>query len=562
MFLDNFQDEYELFFEDEEGWNMRLNSLQEDLNETHDEQRCQSISLIATTNEQRYKQLNKKRSINRSDPHPSDSGTKQNDGHGPPIASERVSVPLLKVNEQYRRVNEQQEEGINMQQQQDSSKVPINSSPCPPSRSENILECVPNKFNLDVITNIMNELQQGLVEGMNNDHDKNSWYKRILGSTWRIKWPSTTSIDEESDDIVYGESSEMGQCDERLQESIINEHSTTTSKISIPTCKDEAVSFTNVRKQTLSTSSRSLTMSFTRYCEKHCRKATRKISNIIWESRSLEDSLEDTPCPMNVEREHITRRQEAFIHLEQLKLKGTSLKALQQQQGQQPYQSTTNHKRSLIVRMLLEEEAQELRSYDDASASTVESASMMALEEISDSEILDEAKHENDRRQRKALSTKSQPCTTYRWEQLAYCVENQQKRHLPIENSIKKDRGKMNLIRGCENLKISKVASSALDESCIAVRTNNERHMKIVNGIQNKCDNGIQNENGNGIQNDNGNGIQNTIKKKYNVCVKKIFNKNNLGSEDLGQCIYETSTSMSRISTLKIKNICNCNFLI
>jgi len=527
MFLDNFQDEYELFFEDEEGWNMGLNSLQEDLNVTHDEQRCPSISLIATTNEQCYKQAHKKRSINRSEPHPSDSGTKRNDGHGPPIASERVSVPLLKVNEQYKRVNEQQEEGINMQQQQDSSKALINSSPCPPPRSENILKCAPNKFNLDVITN-MNELQQGIVEGMNNVHNKNSWYKRILG-TWRDKWPSTKSIDEESDDIVYGESSETGQCDERLQESIINEHSTTTSTISIPTCKDEAVSLTNVQKQTLSTSGRSQTMSFTRYCEKHCRKATRKISNIIWESRSLEDSLEDTPGPMNVER-HITRRQEPFIHLEQLKLKGISMKALHQQQGQKPYQSTTNHKRSLIVRTLLEEEAQELRSDDDASASTVENAPMMALEEISDSEILDEARHEHDRKQRKELSTKSQPCTTYRWEQLAYCFENKKKRNLPIETSIKKDCGKMNLIRGCENLKISKVASSDLDGSCIAVRTNNERHIKLANRIQNKCDNGIQNENEDGMQNDNGNGIQNTIQKKYNVCVKKFFNKNNLGS--------------------------------
>jgi len=468
--------------------------------------------------QEQYTKENTERSINPNTNNLllADSRTKRNDGHGPLIACERVSVPLVKVNEQCKRVNDQHVEGIKMQEQQDSSKVPINSSPCPPSRSENILECTPNKFNLDVITN-MNELQQGLVEGMNNDHNKNSWYKRILG-TWRVKWPSITSIDEESDDIVYGESSEMGQCDERLQESVINKQSTTTSNISIPTCEDKAVSFPNVRKQTLSASSRSLTMSFTQYCEKYCRKATRKISNIIWESRSLEDSLEDTPGSMNVEREQITRQQEPFIHLEQLRHRGTPLKALQQQLGQQPYQPTTNHKRSLIVRTLLEEEAQELRSYDDASASTVESATMMTLEEISDSEILGEAKHEDDRKQRKALSNKSRPCNTYRLEQLEYCVEDQQKRHLSIENSVKKDCGKMNLIQECEKLKISKVASSDLDKSCVAVRTKHERHSKIANGIQNKCGNGIQNENGNGINNENENGTQNTIKKS-SMCV-------------------------------------------
>ena len=63
-------------------------------------------------------------------------------------------------------------------------------------------------------------------------------------------------------------------------------------------------------------------------------------------------------------------------------------------------------------------------------------------------------------------------------------------------------------------MKISEVASSNLGKSGAAVPTGTERHSKIANGTQNG----------------NGNGIKDTIQKKFDACVKKIFNKNKLGS--------------------------------
>jgi len=135
-----------------------------------------------------------------------------------------------------------------------------------------------------------------------------------------------------------------------------------------------------------------------------------------------------------------------------------TLEHTQQYRKQQTFRLLNkNHKRSLILKKLLEEEARDFQMYDDESKSTEVSALMIPLEEVSDFEAMGEERHDDVREKGRALSTTLPQYNTYRSNQFEYCVKNHLKWGLSIESLKKEESGKRNLIRGHENMKISEV---------------------------------------------------------------------------------------------------------
>ena len=168
------------------------------------------------------------------------------------------------------------------------------------------------------------------------------------------------------------------------------------------------------------------------------------------------------------------------------------------------------HKRSLIVKKLLEEE-RDLRINDDTSLSSVMSASMMTLEEVSEVEVM-------------STTNDSEEKTTYTNELIRsdrmgedllkneYCVLSCQRKNDEY-NEKSKDiiGGKMNLIRQQGKMKFSDVIQKAsVRTQLMSNQPESERHPTILHGTQTReC----------------GDGIQEKIKKCYDVCAKLHSNK-------------------------------------
>ena len=210
-----------------------------------------------------------------------------------------------------------------------------------------------------------------------------NWYKRILG-TWKQKEKlEHHEMDDESDIIVFGESSACGRS---IASTNKNDDSTCTSVSTTmePTCQKEIESIHDVGRSTRSLSS-SQTIDFTQYCKNQLRGGPRQLGRVKWESDDIEDSSKEKwdDCAK------LDNRQNAScVHLEDLN--GRSIRRLAQSQSKEwkSCMKVKKHKRSLIVRKLLEDEERELGFKDDSSVSLTPSVSMMTLEEVSEGEMV------------------------------------------------------------------------------------------------------------------------------------------------------------------------------
>jgi len=204
---------------------------------------------------------------------PSDPDTKRNDGHGKPDTCDKLSIPSTT------RMKKYVHEKVNRIRQiilprkgnlrQDSNVI----LPSPSNRLERNLQCMRTNSNPIIITNIQ-AVQQGRIMERNTSRGQSKqWYKRILG-TWKQKEQNEQNeIDEESDNIIFGESSAYGR-------SIASEKDNDESKCTWvgtnmePSCEKEIVSIHEVGQSTIS-SSYSQTMNFTQYCKKQLQGGTR-----------------------------------------------------------------------------------------------------------------------------------------------------------------------------------------------------------------------------------------------------------------------------------------------
>jgi len=176
------------------------------------------------------------------------------------------------------------------------------------------------------------------------------------------------AIDEESDNIIFGESSEYGRSVASERE---DDESTCTwvdTNMVISPYEIEIESIHNVRQNT---------MNFTQYYKKQIQGVTRHLGRVKWESCDLEESPNEKWDAWG----QIHRRQRSCVHLEDLKRWGIRQLVQQQCKEQKPCMTAMKHKRSLIVKKLLEEEERDLRMSDDTSMSLVMSALMMTLKE-------------------------------------------------------------------------------------------------------------------------------------------------------------------------------------